>query len=152
MSRKYLNQYKDGDAVEEIFLLAEKTLRANRHGTTYLSATLRDKTGAVAALQWNVVEDSVAHLQAGDFLQVRGKMQLYQGALQIIVTHLWKADGRELDPADFHPQPSGPDPGAARTPTVSAGVDGRCRFEEPRRGFFCRRGIRDRVRPRPRRG
>lgn len=104
MPRRFLNELKDGDAVEETFLLADKQLRANRNANLYLLASLRDRTGVMSGLMWNITEDQVAHINAGDFVKVKGKVQLYQGTLQMIVTHIQKAACDGLDPNDFHPQ------------------------------------------------
>lgn len=103
MSRRFLNQLGDGDSVDDIFLLTDKQLRANRNANLYLLATLRDCTGVISGLMWNVAEESVAHINAGDYVRVRGKVQLYQGTLQIIVTHINSVPSEGLDPADFHP-------------------------------------------------
>lgn len=110
MPRKYLNEYKDGDSVDEVFLLAEKTLRANRNANLYLLAMLRDKTGTISGLQWNVTEEGAAGFNAGDFVRVRGKIQLYQGGLQMIVTGIKPVTSEGIDPAEFHPQASGETP------------------------------------------
>lgn len=110
MPRKYVNEYKDGDSVDEVFLLAEKTLRANRNANLYLLAVLRDKTGTIAGLQWNVTEQGTAQINAGDFVRVKGKVQIFQGGLQMIVTNLKPVPPAEVDPAEFRPQPSGDTP------------------------------------------
>ena len=68
MTRKYLNEFKDGDSVDEVFLLAEKTLRADRNANLYLLSVLRDKTGTMVGMQWNVTEQGTAHVNAGDFV------------------------------------------------------------------------------------
>ncbi len=104
MSRRFLNQLGDGDAVDDIFLLTDKQLRANRNANLYLLATIRDCTGVLSGLMWNVTEETVAHINTGDYVRVRGKVQLYQGTLQVIVTHLNTVPSEGLDPADFHPR------------------------------------------------
>ncbi|HUG90056.1 MAG TPA: HD domain-containing protein [Planctomycetaceae bacterium] len=106
MPRQYVNSLKDGDPVDEVFLLADRQLRANRNANLYLLASLRDRTGLINGLMWNVTEDSTNHLNAGDFVRVRGKVQLYQGALQMIVTNIGAVGATGLDPADFHPASS----------------------------------------------
>ena len=103
MSRRFLNQLSDGDPVDDIFLLTDKQLRANRNANLYLLANLRDATGVISGLMWNVTEDSAAHINPGDFVRIRGKVQLYQGTLQVIVTHINPVPPEGLDPADFHP-------------------------------------------------
>ena len=101
MPRVFVKELKDGDSVNEIFLLADKQLRANRNANLYLLATLRDRTGVVSGLMWNVVEETVQHISAGDYVRVRGKVQLYQGGLQMIVTHIDQVPETSLDPEDF---------------------------------------------------
>ena len=101
MSRRFVNQLKDGDTVEEIYLLSEKQLRANRNADLYLLAGLRDRTGTISGLMWNVTEEAVSHINPGDFVLVRGKVQLYQGGLQMILTRVDRVSGDDLDAADF---------------------------------------------------
>jgi 3'-5' exoribonuclease len=103
MARRYIQEYRDGDSIDEIFLLADKQLRANRNANLYLLATLRDKSGQMNGLMWNVTEDSTTHIRAGEFVRVRGKVQLYQGSLQMILTEVRPVPPDGLDPEDFHP-------------------------------------------------
>jgi len=103
MSRSYVNQLKDGDAVEEVYLLVDKQLRANRNANMYLLSQLRDKTGMISGLMWNVTEEATANIKPGDFVRVKGKVQIYQGGLQVIVTHIHPVSTDGLDLDDFHP-------------------------------------------------
>ena len=41
--------------------------------------------GAIGARLWNVGEPVLRSFEAGDFLLVKGKVQLFQGALQMIL-------------------------------------------------------------------
>lgn len=107
MTRRFLNELRDGETVDEVFLLADKQLRANRNANLYLLATLRDRTGVISGLMWNVVEETVADINAGDFVRVTGKVQLFQGALQMILTHIAPISPAGLDPAEFHPVADG---------------------------------------------
>ena len=88
MSRRYVNQLSHGDSVDEAFLVADKQLRANRQGNLYLQLELRDKTGSVGARLWNATEELARSFEPGDYLHVRGKTQIFQGSLQIILTHI----------------------------------------------------------------
>ncbi|WP_165248587.1 3'-5' exoribonuclease YhaM family protein [Paludisphaera soli] len=106
MSRRYVNQLSHGDSVDEAFLVADKQLRANRQGNLYLQLELRDKTGSVGARLWNATEELARTFEPGDFLQVRGKTQIFQGSLQIILTHLDVLDSARVEPEDFLPQSS----------------------------------------------
>lgn len=101
ISRQFVNTLADSDTIDEVYLLADKQLRANRNANLYLLAQLRDKTGLISGLMWNVVEESVASFQAGDFVRVKGKVQLYQGGLQIILTQIQTVPADSLDLRDF---------------------------------------------------
>lgn len=105
MPRTFVKELSDGDAVDGVYLLADKQLRANRNADMYLLATLRDKTGIVSGLMWNVSEERMQHISAGDLVHVKGKVQLYQGGLQMIVTRIDSAPDANYDMDDFHAQP-----------------------------------------------
>jgi 3'-5' exoribonuclease len=104
MTRRYVNQLVNGDSVDDAFLVADKQLRANRQGNLYLNLELRDKTGTVGARLWNASESLARLFEPGDFLHVRGKTQVFQGSLQIILNHLEVIDPSQIQPEDFLPQ------------------------------------------------
>jgi 3'-5' exoribonuclease len=106
MTRRYVNQLTNGDSIDEPFLVADKQLRANRQGNLYLHLELRDKTGSVGARLWNATEDLARTFEPGDFLHIRGKTQIFQGSIQIILTHLEVVDPSRIEPEDFLPQSS----------------------------------------------
>lgn len=105
MARRYLQELKDGELVEEVYLVADKQLRANRNAALYLSIDLRDKTGVMNARMWNVTEMSAAPVQAGGFVKVRGKVQLFQGVLQMIASHVEPVSAEGMDISEFEAQP-----------------------------------------------
>jgi len=105
MARQFVGELKDADVVEETFLLADKQLRANRNANLYLLATLRDRSGSVNALMWNVREDQCQSFEAGNYVKIKGKAQLYQGTLQVILTNIQKADPTGLNIEDFELKP-----------------------------------------------
>jgi len=105
-SRRYVNQLSNGDAVDESYLVADKQLRANRQGNLYLHLELRDKTGSVGARLWNASEGLARTFEPGDYLRVRGKTQVFQGALQLILSHIEVVDSSRIEPEDYLPQSS----------------------------------------------
>jgi 3'-5' exoribonuclease len=103
MSRRYVQQMADGDTIEEIYLATDKQLRANRNGNLYLQLELRDRTGSVSARLWNAGESLFRSFDSGDFLLVKGKVQLFQGALQMILSHVERVPEQRVDLGDFLP-------------------------------------------------
>ncbi len=106
MSRRYVNQLSHGDSIDESYLVADKQLRANRQGNLYLQLELRDKTGSVGARLWNASEELARSFEPGDYLRVRGKTQIFQGSLQVILTHIDVLDPNRVEAEDFLPQSS----------------------------------------------
>lgn len=105
-ARRFVNQLADGDQVEEVYLVADKQLRANRQGNLFLQLELRDRTGTIGARLWNAGEQLFRSFEAGDFVLVKGKVQLFQGSLQMILTHVGKAPADQAELADFLPHTS----------------------------------------------
>ena len=103
MTRRYVHELTDGEAIDEVFLVTDKQLRPNRNGNLYLQLELRDRTGSIIARLWNAGEHLFRSFEVGDFLVVQGKVQLFQGALQIILSHLDRSEAEKVDLADFLP-------------------------------------------------
>src|SRR5262245_45751626 len=103
MSRRFVRQLADGEGVEEVYLVADKQVRANRNGNLYLQLDLRDRTGTINARLWNAGEPLFRSFEAGDFLLVKGKVQMFQGTLQIILNHVNRVDTAQVDLTDFLP-------------------------------------------------
>ncbi len=99
-----MNQLANSDSVDEVFLVADKQLRANRQGNLYLHLELRDKTGTVGARLWNASEALASRFEPGDYLHARGKVQVFQGALQIILSNIEVVDPARIDPVEFLPR------------------------------------------------
>jgi 3'-5' exoribonuclease len=103
MTRRFVQQLADGDTLEEVFLVSDKQLRANRNGNLYLQLELRDRTGAMSARLWNAGEHLFRSFDDGDFILIKGKVQLFQGALQMILNHLEPIAPEKVELADFLP-------------------------------------------------
>lgn len=103
MSRRFVQQLADGENVEEVYLVAEKQLRANRNGNLYIQVDLRDRTGTMNARFWNAGEPLFRSFEPGDFVTVRGKVQLFQGALQMILSHLERVEAEKVELTEFLP-------------------------------------------------
>ncbi len=101
--RRYVQSLADGDQVEEVYLAADKQLRANRQGNLFLQVELRDRTGMIQGRMWNAGEPLFRSFEAGDFVLIKGKVQLFQGALQIILTGVTRVAPEKADLTDFLP-------------------------------------------------
>jgi 3'-5' exoribonuclease len=103
MSRRFVQMLSDGETIEEVYLVTDKQLRANRNGNLYLQMELRDRTGCISARLWNAGEQLFRSFDVGDFLLARGKVQLFQGALQVILSHIERSESEKVELSDFLP-------------------------------------------------
>ncbi len=101
MPRRFLGELTEREAISEIFLLGEKQLRHNRNGNLYLQMRLSDKSASVNAMLWNAREDTGAELSNGDYVHVDATTQLFNGALQLIVTKIHRVDPQEVNEEDY---------------------------------------------------
>ena len=103
MERQNVDHLAAGDSVDTIFLVAEKHVRVNRQGAPFLVLLLRDRTGTIEGRLWNVSEDQSRAYEVGQYLHVRGKVQLFQGSLQVILSAIEKVDGSRINADEFLP-------------------------------------------------
>jgi 3'-5' exoribonuclease len=93
----YVNEFTEGMAVSEVFVLESKSLGTTRGGKPYLTLVLRDKTGRIEAKVWDEADTVNAQLGAAQFVHVNGSIESYNNRLQLKVAHL--AVKREQDVA-----------------------------------------------------
>jgi 3'-5' exoribonuclease len=103
MTRRFVDQLRDGDPLDEIFLATDKQLRVNRKGAQYVQLMLRDRSGGISARLWNAGDQVFRSFEDGDFVTVEGKVQLFEGSLQVILTHVERAEAEKVELTDFMP-------------------------------------------------
>ncbi|WP_425617853.1 3'-5' exoribonuclease YhaM family protein [Anatilimnocola sp. NA78] len=101
MSRRFINQLAERDQVNEVFLIADKQLRANRQGNLYLQLKLADKSGQLTGMLWNATESTANIIEGGQYARIHGTVQLYNNQLQMIVTKVERVPSETIDEADF---------------------------------------------------
>ncbi len=103
MGRRFVDRLGDGENVDEVYLVTDKQLRANKNGNMYLQAELRDSSGSITARLWNATETLFRSFETGDFVFIKGKVQLFQGSLQLILSHVERMESQKVELADFLP-------------------------------------------------
>ena len=103
MKKVFIDQLTVGDAVDDVFVLAEKTLARKRNGESYLNITLADRTGRIKGVVWDHVEKIAPSVRSGDFVRLRGAVTEYRGAPQLVVKQLETCPPETVDTADCLP-------------------------------------------------
>ncbi len=104
MPRRAIQLLTDNESIDEVYMVTDKQLRTNRSGNFYLQVELRDRTGSITARLWNANESQFRSFNEGDFLRVKGKVQLFQGSLQVLFTAFDRVDPSKVSLEDFVPR------------------------------------------------
>jgi len=104
MAKSYVTDLKPGDTVDSSFAVRSKSLQPFRNKLgSYLALTLADKTGEIPARAWDEAEKLAERFEVGEVIRLRGRVDEYQGAAQIIVQRVKKLDPDEVDALDYLP-------------------------------------------------
>ncbi len=101
MARITISQLSDNQSLEQAFQAVDKQLRVNRQGGKYVLLKLADRTGTISGMIWNADERTFESFQRGDYVFCRGRTQIHNGNLQIIVNDVKPLRQDEVDIADF---------------------------------------------------
>lgn len=100
MKQYYVAKLREGDKIEDVFLIASRSVAEARNGSTYIRLRLADKTGEVDAFRWNATESDVAKINEADFVLIRASVRIYQDNLQITIDSFQPVSDVE-DSSDF---------------------------------------------------
>lgn len=100
---KYIETLREGERVGEIYLCKEKKSSLTKAGKPFESLILQDKTGVLDAKVWDPGSKGIDEFEALDYIDVVGDVTSFQGALQLNVKRIRKAQEGEYDPKDYLP-------------------------------------------------
>jgi 3'-5' exoribonuclease len=89
MPHQLISHLKEGDAVQQFFLVRQAESRTDKTGKPYLSLVLGDKSGTIVAKVWNdILKKYPGPFVIGDFVGIKGQVDSYKQELQINVKYL----------------------------------------------------------------
>ena len=103
MKQVYVNQIRERDQLESIFLVRDKITAMAKNGKPYMTLKLMDRTGEVEARIWDRVDQFSSYFEKDNFIQVNAKASVYLGKMQLVVQDLRLIDEQQVDLADFLP-------------------------------------------------
>lgn len=101
--KTYINEIKENDQVESLFLVKEKSSGITKTGNAYLKLKLMDRSGEIEGRIWTSVETFADSFEKDDFVQVSGKASSFQEHLQLNITHIQRVGEEEILFSDFFP-------------------------------------------------
>ena len=103
MKKQFINDFKPGDFIDDIFVLAERTVAQKKDGNNYLNVTLTDKTGSIKGVVWDNVDRIIAGLSSGDVVSIQATVNEYKGAAQLVIKNMAPCPAEAVDPSEFLP-------------------------------------------------
>lgn len=100
---KYIETFREGERISEIFLCKHKQSAVTKNGKPYETVILQDKTGTLDAKIWEPDSSGIEDFDALEYILVIGDVTSFQGALQLNVKRVRKAQEGEYDPKDYLP-------------------------------------------------
>lgn len=100
---KYIDTLRDGDAVRGIYLCKHKSSAVTKNGKPYDNVILQDKTGTIDGKIWDPNSMGISEFDALDYIDIRGEVTSFNGALQLNIKGVRVAEEGEYIPADYLP-------------------------------------------------
>ena len=95
----YINILREGERITQVFLCKYKESALTKNGKPYENVILQDRTGVLDGKIWEPDSQGIADFGAFDYIFVMGDVTRFQGALQLNIKRVRKAQ----DPKDYIP-------------------------------------------------
>lgn len=94
-------ELKPKQDIESTFNVKYINIASAKDGKKYLNVILADGTGDLESRAWNNAEEIYGRVERGNFVQVKGKVNIYQGRKQFIIQEINKLKNEQIDMSDF---------------------------------------------------
>ncbi len=102
MKRKAIKDLQEGMEVESIYLVCSLKKNKKKNGEDYISLSLGDATGEIAAVIWDDVDAFLQNrIKTNDFVKINGTVGRYQERLQLTLNKVERVDETEVNLGDF---------------------------------------------------
>ncbi len=97
----FVKDLAKGDDLNDLFYVKYIAVMEARDGRQYLNMVIADSSGDVEARKWTGASHVADKVSRGDYVRVTGKVNLYQGRLQVILNEVNRLDADSVNLDDF---------------------------------------------------
>src|SRR3989339_162692 len=101
MAHKMISEITPGEMINDVYLIRNPILRSTTKGDLYIAMFLCDRTGQLNGRMWQASEIIYNSLPKPGFIHVKGKSEVYQNNLQIIINQVTPIDASKVDLGDY---------------------------------------------------
>lgn len=98
---QFVSMLNAKDDVLSPFLVKYIAVATGKDGKNYLNIILADNSGEIESRKWQDAEATYQKVKVGDYVIVNGKVNAYQGRLQLIVNEISKLNEGQYELADY---------------------------------------------------
>ncbi len=103
MNKIYIQDLRENESIDTLFLVQEKRILETRNGKPYLRIRLQDKSGEIEGRVWEQANEYARHFKVNDYVRVKGLITQFQGELQVNISSIHKVPIEKINPEDFLP-------------------------------------------------
>ncbi|MDO8602607.1 MAG: HD domain-containing protein [Candidatus Omnitrophota bacterium] len=103
MAHRFINDLKEGETVESVYLVREKSFDITKKGDPYIALELADKTGMVDCRKWDALKSLFDSFSVDDFVKVKAKVEFFRNYPQLKIDSIEKADDKSVDISLYMP-------------------------------------------------
>lgn len=100
---KFIKELQEGSRIRDIYLCKHKQTAVTKNGKAYENVILQDKTGTIDAKIWETNSPGISEFESLDYVHVVGDVTNFNGALQVSIKQLYKAEEGDFDPVNYLP-------------------------------------------------
>ncbi len=104
MAHLFIKDIQPGQTLTETYMVSQPVLRHTSRGDLYIAMYLSDKTGKANSRIWQATEELYKSIPSEGFVRIRGKSELYQGAMQIVINDVVVVAADTVNLSDFMPR------------------------------------------------
>ncbi|PIP68584.1 MAG: HD family phosphohydrolase [Candidatus Omnitrophica bacterium CG_4_9_14_0_2_um_filter_42_8] len=97
MAHRFINDLKEGETVESIYLVREKSFDITKKGDSYIALELSDKTGMVDCRKWDALKSLFDSFSVDDFVKVKARVEFFRNYPQLKIDSIEKTDDKSVD-------------------------------------------------------
>jgi 3'-5' exoribonuclease len=101
--KTYVNEIKENENVDSLFLVREKSSGVTKAGNAYLKLRLGDRSGEMEGRIWTSVGGLAESFEKDDFVHAKGRAVSFQEHLQLNITHIERVGEEDIVLSDFFP-------------------------------------------------
>jgi 3'-5' exoribonuclease len=102
-TKRFVTELKENENLSSSFLVKAKTLGNTRSGNPFLRIRLADRSGETEGRIWERALELDGEFEVNDVVRLRGKVELYQGELQLNISDLERIEPTKVDPTLYLP-------------------------------------------------